>query len=75
MLEIVGSSNKYLLYFYIIIGLIVKKGPSDIVIKKASEYSDKQNITDQECDDEVPKKDNKLANVIFTEGDYYLFEP
>eukprot|EP00347_Sterkiella_histriomuscorum_P015483 403356858 len=64
-LEIVGSS------------LILKRGQSDIYVKKASMYQDKQNhITEQENEDESPRnRDNRLVNIIYHEGDYHLFEP
>lgn len=51
----------------------MKKGQSNVVVKKASMYQEKK--SKKVDDDESPKdKCDKLINVIYNEGEYYLYE-
>lgn len=54
------------------IGVITKKGTSDIIVQRASQFNDENKKTEQEKEE---LKENKLLNIVFLENDYYCFEP
>lgn len=49
--------------------MIVKKGQSNVEVKRASEYLDTEN------ESESPRKNEKLVNVIYNDGQYHIYEP
>lgn len=58
---------------FIFLGLITRKGQSSVSSKKASDYKNNQN-TNMDKED-ASKKNDKLVNVIYNDGEYHLYEP
>lgn len=53
--------------------MIVKKGQSSVVSKKASDYKEQQIKSSDE--DSPTYKNDKLVNIIYNEGEYHIYEP
>ena len=56
--------------------IISKKGSNNVVMHKASYYDDRVPTEDREKPASMKNVDNnKLVNIVYNEGEYFVFEP
>lgn len=73
-MDVVGSSMfSFLLNNYFHLDLVLKKGQQDVVVERAVDYDESKRT---EAAEQVQlTKNNKLINIIYNEGEYYVTEP
>lgn len=64
----------YILFkLILILGVMTKKGQSQVIVKPASQYTEKSKSKQEESESE-DNSSLKLVNLVYNEGTYYAFE-